>query len=579
MMLKDAGASPSLRRKADPRTLLFVVLACVLIYQVVLPLLMILWTSLKVERPGEPGFMDLDITLFNYARALGDSRFWSATWATLAFACASTAISFSLGGFLSWALDRTNTPLSRLISLLLVGRIIVPGILIVVSWILLASPNIGILNAWVFNVFGVRNFFNIYSFWGMVWVQSLEMVPLTYLLLSGANQAMDPRLEEASIMTGASIWRTLRKITLPLSWPAIAAALLLLFITTIESFEVPLLMGGRANVTVYTTEIYRRSATAPTDWGLAATYAIALLFFCSLLLSVYFWMVRHSERYQTITGKDFKPRRSNLGKWRYLTCAISLLIVFLTTGIPFLMMLYVSFLTMYQPPSAAAFASMSLVNYERLFSNPQYAVYPLINSTIVGIVTASVVVLTVAAISYCVHKTNFRGRKILDYLAFASISVPSVTLGAAFLWFYLLVPLPVIGTLLIIILALITKFMPVALRFTSASMMKVHPELEEAALVSGASSFKNFFRIFLPLIKAGVLAAWFWVMVHAFRELTIALMLSGSDNRTAAVVIFDLWGTGRFTQLAAFGVIMFLILIVLVGLSNLVSRRFGVKES
>lgn len=563
----------------DPRMLLAAALALILFYQVVLPFLMIVWASLKIERPGELGFLSLDVTTFNYVRALGDNRFWNATWATLAFAGVSTTVAFALGGFLSWSLDRTNTPFAKAISLLLVGRIIVPGIIIVISWILIASPNIGILNSLIYNTFGVRNFFNIYSFWGMVWIQSLEMIPLTYLLLSGANQAMDPRLEEASIMTGASIWRTLRSITLPLSWPSIAAALLLLFITAVESFEVPLLIGGRAGVHVYTTEIYLRSSTAPTDWGLAATYAIALLGFCTLLLSIYFWMIRHSERYQTITGKDFKPRRTDLGRWKYLTSGLSMIIVFFITGVPFLMMLYVSFLSMYQPPSAAAFSSMSLVNYVRLFSNPDYALWPLANSTFVGIATATIVVLLVAAISYFVQKTQMRGRKIFDYLAFASIAVPSVTLGAAFLWFYLLVPLPVIGTLAIIVLAFVTKFMPTALRFTSASMMKVHPELEEAAQVAGVSTLRNFFFIYLPLIKAGILAAWFWVMVHAFRELTISLMLSGSGNRTAAVVIFDLWSTGRFTQLAAFGVIMFLILIALISLSHLLSKRFGVQES
>ena len=157
----------------------------------------------------------------------------------------------------------------------------------------------------------------------MVWVQSLELVPLVYLLLAAAFQAMDPRLEEASSMTGAGNWRTLRRISLPLALPAVAAALLLLFLTTIETFEVPLLMGTRAGVRVYTTEIFYDTSRTPIDWGLSSTYAMALLAVAIVLLLLYFRLIGHGERYQTITGKDFRPRRIDLGRWRYLTCAFA----------------------------------------------------------------------------------------------------------------------------------------------------------------------------------------------------------------------------------------------------------------
>jgi iron(III) transport system permease protein len=460
---------------------------------------------------------------------------------------------------------------------MLVGRIIIPGILITISWILIASPNIGLLNHLTRMLFDVRNVFNIYSFWGMVWVHSIEMVPLTYLLLSAAFQAMDPRLEEASTMTGAGTWRTLRRISLPLALPAVGAALLLLFITTIETFEVPLLMGGRAGVRVYSTEIFLNTSRTPTDWGLAATYSVAMLLLSIVLLCVYFRLVRHGERYQTITGKDFRPRRIDLGRWRYLTCALALLLVFIITGVPFVMMLYVSFLPLYQPPTAAAFASMTWSNYESLFSDT-YALNPMINSTLLGIGTATAVVLLVAAISYFAHKTRVPGRKLLDFLGFAPIAIPSVVLGAAFLWFYLILPLPVIGTLTIIGLAYLTKYMPFALRFVSSSMVQIHSELEEAAQVAGVPWWRNFFRIFLPLLKPGLLAAWFWVMVHAYRELTIAIMLARSQNRTAAVIIYDLWERGSFMELSAFGVVMFMLLIVLVGIAHAIGTRYGVKE-
>jgi len=552
-------------------------LIVLLAYQVIIPFVMIIWTSLKVVRPGEADFLSFSFTLANYLRAFGSASFWRTSWNTLAFALASTLLAFVMGAFVAWVVGRTNTPLARLVGILLVGRIVIPGVLITISWILIASPNIGLVNQVVLDLTGLRNVVNIYSFWGMVWVQALEMVPLIYLLLAAAFQAMDPRLEEASTMTGAGNWRTLRRISLPLALPAVGAALLLLFVTTIETFEVPLLMGGRAGLRVYTTEIFYDTARTPIDWGLASTYSIALLGVAIALLFFYFRLIRHGERYQTITGKDFRPRRIDLGRWRYLTCALALFLVFLITGVPFLMMLYASLLPFYQAPSVAAFDSMSLANYWTLFHNSK-TVGPMINSTILGPTVAFAVVLVVALISYFVQKTSIRGRHILDLLAFAPIAIPSVVLGATFFWFYLLVPLPLIGTLTIIGLAYLTKYMPVALRFVSASMMQIHSELDEAAQVAGVPWWRNFFKVILPLLKPGLLAAWFWVMVHAYRELTIALMLARSQNRPAAVVIYDLWEEGSFLLLSAFGVLMFMLLIALASLAWSISRRFGVEE-
>jgi iron(III) transport system permease protein len=133
--------------------------------------------------------------------------------------------------------------------------------------------------------------------------------------------------------------------------------------------------------------------------------------------------------------------------------------------------------------------------------------------------------------------------------------------------------------LTIIGLAFLTKYLPYALRFVSSSMVQIHVELEEAAIVSGVPWWRNFVFIYLPLLRPGLMAGWFWVMVHAYRELTIALMLSRSENRTAAVIIFDLWDSGSFMQLSAFGVLMFMVLMVLVYISHVLSKRFGVQET
>lgn len=558
--------------------IVFLGLVIVLGYQVLVPLLLIVWTSLKTIRPGEPGFLDLSFTLANYARAYAIREFWEASLNTFYFASLSSLCAFVAGTFLAWAVERTDTPLRRLIGMITVGRIIIPGVIITISWILTASPSIGVLNHLVHSLTGVPRLFNIYSFWGMVWVQSLELTPLAYLLMSAAMQSIDPRLEEASSIAGAGAWPTFRRITLPLILPAAAASALLLFIQTVESFEVPLLLGGRARVAVYTTQVYFNTARTPTDWGLSSTYSMVLLLLSMALLYLYFRLVRHGERYQTITGKDYRPRRIALGAWRYPTCALCLVLVFLITGLPFLTMLYASLLPRFRPPSAEVLETMSLVNYRYLFSEGSYALKPLWNSTLLGVGTATIVMLVVASISYFVHKTRLAGRKILDFLAFAPIALPSVVLGSAFLWLYLVIPLPILGTLSIIGLAYLTRYLPFALRFVSASMVQIHTELEEAAAVAGGGWWRNFYYIYLPLLRPGLMAGWFWVMVHAYRELTISLMLARSSNRTASVIIYDLWSNGSFPQLSAFGVLMFTILISLVAIAQRISARYGIQE-
>ncbi len=573
-----AGLPVGRRISLDGGKLALALVVAILVYQVVIPLLMVVWTSLKIERPGEPGFFDLSFSFANYVRAFASRDFWQATWNTLYFAVVSTALSFALGTFLAWVVHRTNTPFARLIGIITLGRIIIPGILITVSWILLASPSIGVLNHALEAAIGIKGVLNIYTFWGMVWVHSLEITPLAYLLLSAALQSMDPRLEEASSVAGAGHWSTLRRVSLPLILPAVGATVMLLLIYTVETFEVPLLLGGRAQVRVYTTEIYYNTARTPTDWGLSGAYSIAILILCAVFLAAYFRLVRHGERYQTVTGKDFRPRRIDLGRWRYVTCALGLLLVFLITGLPFLVMLYGSLLRRYQPPSIEVFRGMSLDNYHEILRDPVYSLDPMWNSTLVGLGSATAVMLLVSVMSYFVHKTRMRGRKLIDFLGFAPIAMPSVVLGTAFLWFYLLVPLPVLGTLTIICLAYITRYMAVALRFISTSMLQIHTELEEAAAVAGGGWWRNFHRIYLPLLRPGLMAGWFWVMVHAYRELTIALMLARSRNRTAAVVIYDLWENGSFPQLSAFGVLIFGLLIVLVLLGQTIGKRFGVQE-
>ena len=412
----------------------------------------------------------------------------------------------------------------------------------------------------------------------MVWVQALEMTPLAYLLMSAAMQSIDPRLEEASAIAGGGTWPTFRRITLPLVLPAAAAAALLLFIQTVESFEVPLLLGGRARVPVYTTEVYFNTSRMPTDWGLSSTYSMVLLLLAMVLLFVYFRLVRHGERYQTITGKDYRPRRDRSWPLEISDLRAQLVADFSHHRAAVSDHALRVVLAAVSSADRRSLPGDDLVELRQSARRRRLCLETAMEQHAARRRFGDRVMLLVAAISYFVHKTRIRGRKILDFLGFAPIALPSVVLGSAFMWLYLIIPLPVIGTLSIIGLAYLTRYLPFALRFVSTAMVQIHAELEEAAAVAGGGWWRNFYHIYLPLLRPGLMAGWFWVMVHAYRELTISLMLARSNNRTASVIIFDLWSNGSFQQLSAFGVVMFTLLIVLVAIAQKISRRYGIQE-
>lgn len=239
--------------------------------------------------------------------------------------------------------ERTNTPLRRLFFALSIVPLIIPGILFTISWIMLASPKIGLLNTWAMAIFGLDSPpFNIYSMWGMIWVDALHCSPMAFLLMSSAFKAMDPSLEESAVMSGSSILNTLRRITLKLAYPAIMATVLTLFVNTIASFEVPALLGLPAGIQVFTSAIYQAIHQYPSQIGLAASYSVILLLLTTGGIYVQSRISSTGSKYATVTGKGFRPRTIDLGLWRYFTMAIFIVYFLFIVVLPFLVLLWSS---------------------------------------------------------------------------------------------------------------------------------------------------------------------------------------------------------------------------------------------
>ncbi len=380
------------------------------------------------------------------------------------------------------------------------------------------------------------------------------------------------------MLSRAGVVRTFLRVTFPISRPSIMAVVILLFIYAVEFFETPALLGlgGRPVILVFSTLIYLNTQFAPSDVGLASAYAVFLLAISVTGVIVYMRMTSHEHRFMSITGKGYRPRRISLGPWREAISAVALLALAIGVGLPLFVLVWASFLRFFQLPSADALNLVSLANYQLLIGNNNIR-WALKNSLIIGLVSATFTVLFISIVAWIVARTRLPGRKLLDFLAFAPIAVPGVVLGISMIWLYLALPVPVYGTLAILIFAYITKYMPVVMRIISASLKQLHSEMEEAAAVCGVSWLRTFKGIILPLLRPGWLAAWIWVISHAFREVSTSIMLASQETRPVGVAMMELWFDGSFGALSAFGILItFVILTLSIG-AKMLGERYGVR--
>lgn len=544
--------------------------ALLLLYLTVFPLGMLLLGSFRVE--GQAG-----LTLENYSGAYSEARIGSLLFNSLVYASGSALLAFALGTSLAWIVERTNTPLRQWFYGLSLVPIIVPGVLGTIAWIYLLSPKIGWINTSLMAVLGLRDPpFDVFSLGGMIWVEGLHLSPLVFLTMSAAFKSMDPTLEESSLMSGAGTLATLRRVTLRLLLPATASALLIMFVRGLEAFEVPRFIGMPGKIFVFTSAIYDALHQNRPDFGGAGALAVGLLAISALGVLLFQRVAAGGDRYSTITGKAFRPRQLDLGRWRYAAAAFLLAYFLVIVGLPFFILLWSSLLPFYQNPSLAALDRVTLENYAFLFGYPRTEV-AVRNSFLLGLGAATAVSALTAVIAWITIKTRLPGRGALDLLAFLPIGIPGLVLGVAMIWQYLTFPLPIYGTIWILIIAYTTKYLPYGMRTNSGAMAQIHRELEEAGQMSGASWWTTFTKITLPLLRPGFVAGWIYIFVVSVRELSASVLLATPDSLVLSVLIMDLYDSGKRAAVAALGVLMILALLLVVALVRKVSGQFGIR--
>jgi iron(III) transport system permease protein len=411
----------------------------------------------------------------------------------------------------------------------------------------------------------------------MIWVDGLHYSPVAFLLMTAAFRAMDPALEESAVMSGASVLQVVSRVTLPLVWPAIFATVLILFVRAIESFEVPALLGLPVGIQVFTSAIYQAVHRYPSQIGLASALATTLLLITSV--GVYFQsrLSSRGSKYATMTGKGFRPRTIDLGRWRYFTTAIFLAYFLAIVVLPFAVLLWSSLQKFYAVPSMEALSRLTLDPYRTILSYPNLT-RSVWNSLLLALASATIIMLVTSVICWIVVKTKLPGRWLLDNIASLPMVFPGLVLGLAIMILYLYLPIGVYGTIWIMLIAYVTRFMPYGLRYNTTSMLQIHKELEESAAMSGASWLTTFWRVILPLLKPGLLAGWIYVVIVSIRELSSSILLYSPGSEVVSILIWELWENGQYVELSALGVMLIIGLFVLVLAAQWLGRKFGIRE-
>jgi iron(III) transport system permease protein len=508
---------------------------------VVVPLGMLLFSSVRSTADALP-FEATTFTLDNYEKVFLDGRTYELLFNTFSFGLGAVLFGLVIATVFAWLLERTNVPARQLAYACVLAPMAIPPMMIAIAWILLASPSIGLVNIVLRAASGSggdQGPFDIYSLPGMVFVSALAFVPSMFLMISGTFRNLDPALEDAARMSGAGRVVVLSRITLPVLRPALMAAAIYFAVVVVGAFDIPAFLGLTTGIHVFSTKIYL--ATHPQiglpDYGLASTYAVIMLALAIVLVMLYRRLTQNAASFATVTGKGYRPQPIDLGRWRFPALAVIVAYLLLAVVLPLAILAWASLLPFYSPPSLATLPRLSFENYFRAWNYPGIRDI-LRNSLIVLVATATITMAITLITSWLAVRGRARLSTLPDTVAFLNIGIPGIVLALGMIFVFLTVPIPLYGTIWIIVIALTAHFLPFGSRVLGAAILQVHSELEEAARMSGAAWWTTLRKIVVPLLLPALVNSWVWVAVHAVRELGISLLLFTRGNGVLSTLIW-----------------------------------------
>jgi iron(III) transport system permease protein len=547
---------------------LFVILTFLVAY----PVAMLLLGALTNTNPVVDGFSIYDLSIQNFITVLGNPNVHLALANSLIACAGGTALAVVIGLTFSWVVVRTDTPGKRFIAAVSMLPLFVPPLVAAVAWAILASPKTGLLNT-VLAAMGIDWRFDAYSMGGLICIFGIYYAPYVYMFTASALRNMDPSLEEAAEVTGATALRTMFTVTFPLIAPAIVSGMLLSFVVMLGIYGIPAVLGTPGDIPVLTTYIFKLTNWSPPLYSTAASVAIILMVVTGFLVWLQF-KVTSRRSYTTVAGKAFRPAQLRLGPWRYLTLGLAIAYLFVVVVLPMLALTIAAFRKFLSIRTLAALVDgrqYSLIHFERLWANP-LALRSIVNTMEVGLITAFAGSVLAFAIGYTVNRTSMPGRRGIDVLSTLPVAIPGLVVGVAYLWAWIGLPGGLYGTIWILALAFVARFMPDTVKALSTSLLQIHRELEEASWICGKGLLGTIRTVVLPLARPGVIAAMTLLFVLAIRELGSSLFLYTSNTMVMAVLLLDYYEGGNVGITAAFSLVQIVLLAVVVGIANLLSR-------
>ncbi len=547
-------------------------LLAILTFLVVYPLLTLLLGALTDTNPVVEGFSLSHLSVENFLTVLANPNVAEALLNTLIACGGGTAIAVAIGLAFSWIVVRTNTPCKRFIAAASILPLFAPPLVAGVAWSILGSPKTGLINT-MFNWAHLDWHVDFYSLPGLIAVFGIYYAPYVYMFTSSALRNMDPSLEEAAEISGASAFATLFSVTFPLIMPAIVSGMLLSFVVMLGIYGIPAVLGAPTNINVLTTYIFKLTNWSPPLYNTAAAVAIILMAVTAALVFLQ-QAVLSGRSYTTVAGKAYRPRSIELGPWRWFTFGISVVYLIVVVLLPLLALIVAAFRKYMFIRDAASLFDMrqySLYHFDSIFDNP-LTLNSIYNAMEVGVVTALVGGVLAFAIGYTIHRTQMAGRRSIDILSTLPVAIPGLVIGVAYLWAWIGIPGGLYGTIWILALAFIARFMPDTVKSLSTSFLQIHRELEEAAWVCGKGTIGTIRTIVLPLASPGVIAAMTLLFVLAVRELGSSLFLYTSNTMVMSVLLLDYYEGGNLGKTAAFSLVQIVLLGVLIGGANWATR-------
>lgn len=550
------GLGRWLQATAAGRVTALTVLVAILAFLSVYPLSMLLYGSLHSTPPGMAGTFNLDgyrdvVTLQSAVTLLN----------TVGISLAKTIPSVILAVLLAWILARTDTPFRGALEVLITLPFFIPPILTAMAWGMLGNPQVGLLNQLYQWITGSETApINVYSYGGVVWHMMQYSVPFLFLLIVDAFRAMDPSLEEAATMCGASRLRTFRTVTLQLMLPALTGAAILSFIRGIENFESPLFFGSPAGIRVITTDIYdsiNQRSPPQYQYATAVSFVIMALLFLIVLLQR---RMLRGRSFQTITGKGYSPSVMKLGAWRWATFAFCVLFFVVTVVLPVGQLIIGSFFKFF---GFYQWDMLTLEHYREVFGSSEFW-RGFSNTMLLGLVGATLTMLLGATVAYVSVRTKWRGRLLIDSMAWLPWMMPGIVLGVGFLWGFALLPhsIPIYGTIWALLLAYVSLGTPLSVRAMSSAYAQLSFDLEECSRVHGASWLQTMRRIVLALAWPSFAVGWVLVFFGIMRELSASVLLYSVGSEVLSVVLLKLWANGNAEQVSVIGLIMMVLVII-----------------